>query len=123
MHFDHYPMSPCQDGRKSHGRYQLPLPCRMAWIKDDREMGHFPRQGNDGKIRRVPGRGLEGAYAPLAKHHIRIAAEQNVLCRSEPFLDRCREPTLQDDRPSYFANLGQEVEVLHVARADLEDID
>ena len=104
------------------GADQVPLARCMARVEDDRQMGLLPHQRNDGEVRRVAGRGLEGADAAFAQHHVRIAAQQDILRRTEPLLERAGKAALQDDRLSDLADLGQEIEVLHVPRADLEDV-
>ena len=66
---------------------------------------------------------LEGADAAFAEHDLLIADREDVFRSAEPFVDGAGEAALEQDRAIDLAELAQEVEVLHVPGADLEDVD
>ena len=92
------------------------------WINDDGQMREFLEHGNGVDIGGVACGGFKGADAALAKHDARVAAADDVFACHEHFFDGGRHAALEKDRRASFANGTQEVEVLHVARAELEDI-
>ena len=55
-------------------------------------------------------------------HDVHVAAGEDVFGRKQPLFDRRRDAALQQDRCARVAELTQKREVLHVARADLEDV-
>ena len=77
---------------------------------------------DDGQVRGIACRRLEGTNPPLAEDDVGVAAEQDVFSGAEPFLDGVGKAAFQDHRFSCFADLSQEIEILHVPRADLEDV-
>ena len=58
----------------------------------------------------------------LAERHLVVAARDDVLGGHEPLLDGGGRAALQQHRLADLPELLQEREVLHVARADLEDV-
>ena len=67
--------------------------------------------------------GFVGADAALAQDHVVVAAGQDVLARQQQLLDGGRDAALEQHRLAHLAQLAQQVEVLHVARAHLEAVD
>src|SRR5207247_9628189 len=68
------------------------------------------------------GGGLERPDPALAQNHVGVAAAQDVLRGQEPLFDRGRDAALQEHRLAHVPQLAQQREILHVARADLEDV-
>ena len=66
---------------------------------------------------------VERAYSALAQDYVRVALREKILGRHQPLLERRRDTALEKHRPLQLAQLFQEREVLHVARADLKDVD
>ena len=54
---------------------------------------------------------------------MRVAAGEQVLRRQQPLLERRRDTALQQDRLAHLAHLPQQRVVLHVAGAELIDVD
>ena len=78
--------------------------------------------GNGGQVEEIAGGGVEAADAALAENHVGIAFGQDVFGREQQLLDRGREAALEQDRlPQPAGPLEQRI-VLHVARADLDDV-
>src|SRR5437016_14111882 len=75
----------------------------------------------DGReIERVARRRLEGADAALAEHHLIVSAREEVFGREKPLLYRRRRAALQKHGAARASQSLEQREVLHVARADLE---
>ena len=106
-----------------HGADQGTSPGAVRRIDDDRQMRLLPQDRHGGEVERVAGGGLERANPAFAEDDVRVAGGQHVLGGEQPFLDRRRQATLQQDGAAALAHRLQEREVLHVARADLEDVD
>ena len=73
-------------------------------------------------IHRVARVRFKSADAALAQNHLVISARQNVFRREQPLFERRRNAALQQCRLAQFPDFAQQVEVLHIARADLQDI-
>ena len=58
----------------------------------------------------------------LAEDHLAVALRQDVLGRHQQVLDRRAHPPLQEDGRPGPADLLEQVEVLHVPGADLDDV-
>ena len=64
----------------------------------------------------------EGADAALAEDDVVIPARHDVLGGHEPFLERRRHAALEQHGLLRFRHALEQTEVLHVARADLNDV-
>ena len=74
------------------------------------------------QVERVARVCLERADAALAQDDVRVAGRNDVLGRHQPLLDRGAVAALEHDRPTRLPDRRQERVVLHVARANLEDV-
>src|SRR5579864_1964108 len=95
----------------------------MRRIGRNRQMRQFVHDGNGGNIERIASVGLESAYTALAGDDVVIASRHDVLGGKQEFLDGRGDAALEKDRLLQLAELAQQIEVLHVARADLQDVD
>ena len=84
-----------------------------------RELLHHRNRRDIHGVARV---GLEGADAALAQNHFVIAAGENVFRRQQQFFDGRGNAALQQNRLADLAEFAQQIEVLHVARADLQNV-
>src|SRR5262245_50924082 len=73
-------------------------------------------------IQRVAGIVLKGANAALAENDLTVAARQKVLGGKQPLFDRCGNASFEEHRFAHFSQFAQQIEVLHVARAHLQDV-
>src|SRR5580704_12029037 len=73
-------------------------------------------------IKRVASVGFERANAALAQNDIVVSASHNVLGGEQQLLEGRSDATLEQNRLLNFAQFTQQIEILHVARADLEDV-
>src|ERR1051326_2844691 len=62
------------------------------------------------------------ANAALAEHDLVVSFGHHVLGGEQPLVERRREPAFQQDGDARFAGASQQGKVLHVARADLDDV-
>ena len=83
----------------------------------------FLQHRDRGDVHGIAGIGLIGADAALAEHEIVVSAGENVLGGEQHLFDRGRDAALHQHRRTRMAELAQQIEVLHVARADLEAVD
>ena len=119
MHFDQQAVGAGGHGGAGQGRHHPGLAARMGGIDDDRQMG-LPFQPRDGgHVEHIPVGRFKSADAALAEDDVMVTAGGNVFRRHQPFGDGCRHAALQDHRRFYLADFLQQVEVLHVAGANL----
>ncbi len=105
-----------------HRRNQIGPTGGMAGVDDDRQMALALHVRHRTHVEHVARRILEGTHAALAQHHVGIAFRQDVLRRHQHVLDRGAHAALQQHRLMGLADLLEQVEVLHVAGADLEHV-
>ena len=109
--------------RQGHRRNERSVAGAVAGVDDDRQVRPGAEDGHRREVERVAGRGLEGADAALAQDHVRVAGRQDVLGGQQPLLDRRGQAALEQHRPAALPDRLEQHEVLHVAGADLEDVD
>src|ERR1035437_6613101 len=122
MDFDHQAIGARGHGGARHGSDDVAATRAVRWVGYDRQVGEFLDYGNGGEIEGVAGVGFEGADAALAEDDVVIAAGQDVLGGEQEFLDAGRDAAFEQHGFGLLAELAQEVEVLHIARADLNDV-
>ena len=76
-----------------------------------------------GKIERVARVVVKRADAALAENDVVVAAGHDVFRAHQQLLERVGKPALEQNRLFDRAHLLEQVVVLHVARADLDDVD
>ena len=79
--------------------------------------------GNRGDVERVARVGFEGADAALAEDHVVVAAGEDVFGAEQKFFHRGGHAALEQDGLADFAERAEQMIILHVARADLKNID
>ena len=94
----------------------------MAGVDDDGKVRQLAQHGDRRKIERIAGVGLKGAHAALAENDILVAAGHDVLRAHQPFLVGRGHTALDHHGLFLTAHSLQKVEVLHIARADLNDV-
>src|SRR5262245_61560231 len=105
-----------------HRRHHVAPSGAVARVGDDRQVAELADDRDRRDVEGVARRRLEGADAALAEDDVVVAAAQHVLGRQQPLLDRRRDAALDHHRFADVAELAQQGEVLHVARADLVDV-
>ena len=85
-------------------------------------MREFFENGNGVDVGGVARGSFKSADAALAQHDARVAAADNVFACHQHFFDGGRHAALEKNGRAGFTDGAQQIEVLHVARAELEDI-
>ena len=124
MHFN-YKTVRSDSGRRDGDRVDHPrMPRGVRRIDNDRKMGKSVQKRNYAEIERISQGGLKRPDAALAENHVRIARGDDVFGAHQKFLNRRRHSSLQEDRLlGVCSDLLEKVEVLHVSRANLDDVD
>ena len=78
---------------------------------------------NSRQIERISGVIVKRADAALAENDIAIAAGHDIFRAHQQLLERVGKAALEKDRLFDRAHLLQKIIILHVARADLNDVD
>jgi hypothetical protein len=104
-----------------HRRDEASLSGAVAGVDDNGQVRSLPDNRDSGQVESVTGRAVEGPDAALAQNHLLIALRENVFGGRDPFLDRAGQAALEQHGPVQLPDLAQQVQVLHVARADLND--
>src|SRR5271156_4656458 len=79
--------------------------------------------GDGGNVHRIAGIGFKGADAALAQNEFVVAAGKQVFSGAEQFFKRSGNAAFEQHRLADLAQYAQQIEVLHVARAHLQDVD
>jgi hypothetical protein len=120
--FDDQPVRTGSDRRPCHGR-DLVAPARaMARVGQDGQVTELLHHGNGRDVERIARVALERANPALAQHDIHVAAGQDVLGGQQPLFNRGRDAALQENRRARATEFSQQGKVLHVARANLQDM-
>src|ERR1035437_4382471 len=122
MDFDHQAIGARGQGGARHGSDDVAATRAVRRVGYDRQVGEFLDYGNGGEIEGVAGVGFEGADAALAEDDVVIAAGQDVLGGEQEFFDASRDAAFEQHGFGLLAELAQQVEVLHIARAHLHDV-
>jgi hypothetical protein len=87
------------------------------------EMRKFFDYRDGGDVQRVARVGLERADTALAEDDVVIASGEDVLGAEQQLFHSGGHAALEEHGLADFAEGAEEIIILHVARADLEDID
>ena len=105
-----------------HGVDEVVHTGAMAGIHHHGQVGQLVQHWNRGDIQRVAGGGFESADTALAENDIFVAAGHDVLGAHQQFLDGVGKAALEQDGLADLTQLLEQLEVLHVARANLNDV-
>ena len=94
----------------------------VAGVDDDRQVALALDIGHDRQVEGIAGRILEGANSPLAEDHLPISLGEDVFGRHEQVFHGRAHAAFEEDGLLGAAAFLEQVEVLHVAGADLEDV-
>ena len=122
VHLDEQAVDVQRHGRLAELDDEVGAPAALARIDDDRQVRLLLHDGDGAQVERVARIGLEGANAALAQEHVGVAVREHVLGRQQPFLDLHGHAALEQHRLAAAGRLGDEGEILRVARADLQDV-
>ena len=85
-------------------------------------MGQVVQHRHGGQIQGIAGGGLKSADAPLTQDDLLVALAHNVFCAHQQFLQSVGQSTLEEDGLFGFAQFLQQVKVLHIPGAYLNDV-
>ena len=122
MHFHDQSIRSGGNGDHRERRHQRGPSTGMTRIDDDRQVRLALEHRNRRHVHRVAGGGFVRADATFAQHHVAIALRHDVFGGHQQFGDGSRQPALEQHRTLHFADFGEQREVLHVARPDLQHV-
>src|SRR5690242_13502600 len=123
MDFDEEAIGASGYGGSGHGGNFIAATGAVRRIGDHREMRKFFDDGDSCDVEGVAGVGLEGTDAAFAEDDVVIAAGENVFGTEEKLFHGGGHAALEEDRFADFAESAEKIIILHVAGADLEDVD
>ena len=94
----------------------------MAGVNDNGQVRFFLDDRHGGQVQRVAGRALKRADAALTEDNVLIAAGHDVLGGHDPLLNGIRQAALEQNGLVHLADGLEQLEVLHIARADLHNV-
>src|SRR4051794_5343019 len=107
---------------QGQGEHEIAPPGRVARIHHHGQVRELLEHRHGHQVEREAVARLEGPDAALAQHHLLVALLEDVLRRHQEVLERGRQAALQEHRDVRAPHLGQEREVRHVARAELDHV-
>ena len=122
MHFDQQRVGPGRDGSPAHGRDFVAPPGAVRGISGHGQVRQLFDDGDRRNIQRVARISFKSADAALAQNHLVVAARHDVLGGKQQLFQRGRDAALEQHRLAHFAQFAQQIEILHVARAHLQNV-
>ena len=122
MRLDDDPVRAHRGSRPRQRQHQVAPAGRVRRVDDHRQVRLVLQHRDRAEVERVPRRPLEGLDPALAEDDPLVSLARDVLGRHQQLLDRRRRPALQQDRLVGPPHLGEQHEVLHVPRADLDHV-
>ena len=122
MHFHEQTVRARRHRRARHRRHLIAASGAMRRIGHHRQVRKLFHHRNRGHVERIARVGFEGADAALAQNHFVIAARKNVFGGEQQFLNGRGLAALQQDRLANAPQFAQQIEILHVARAHLQNV-
>ena len=123
MHLDQQRVGSGGNSSARHGRNFVTAAGAVRRVGGDGQVRELVHDRYSGDIQRVAGVGLKSANAALTHDHLVVAAGHQVFGGEQQFFQRGGDAALQQHRFAHFAKFAQQIEVLHVARAHLQDVD
>src|SRR6267378_8582720 len=120
--FDEEAIGANGDGSAGEREYFVALAGTVAGIDEDGQVAALLDGGDDGEVERVARKVGKGADAALAKHDVVVALRHDVFGGHEKFVERGGHAALEEDVLFGAAGALEQREILHVARADLNDV-
>ena len=122
MDFDEEAVGAYGDGGAGEGQDFVALAGAMTGIDENGEVAALFDGGHYGEVEGVAGEIGEGTHAAFAEHDVVVAFGKDVFGGHEEFVEGGRHPAFEKDGKLGAASAFEEGEVLHVARADLDDV-
>ena len=109
-------------GRARQRLDQAPVARRVRRVDDHRQVRVELEPRHRAEVEREARGGLERADPALAQDHLLVALLEDVVGRLQQLVQRRRQPALEQHRLAELAGDLEQRVVLHVARADLDDV-
>src|SRR5712664_38238 len=122
MDFDEQAVGADSDSGARKRQNFVALAGAVAGVDKNGKMAAFFYGGNDGEVERVARKIRERSNAPLAEHDVVIALGEDVLRGHQELVERGGHAALEEYGFLGAAGAFEQREVLHVARADLDDV-
>ena len=122
VHLDHDAVGARGHRCARERQHEIAAPGGVRRVDEHRQMGLALEHRHRREVERVPRRALERLDPALAEDHALVPLLRDVLGRHEELLDGRGRRALEEHRVRHAADLGEEVEVVHVARADLDHV-
>jgi hypothetical protein len=110
------------DSASAEHRDQIGPATPLARINNHRQMRFFLGNGDCGEIQCIPRVGLECPDTAFTEQDVRVTLGKDIFCRKQPLLDPLAHSALEQHWFPALCALNQQLEILGVSRADLEDI-
>src|SRR5207253_5091289 len=123
VHFNDQAIGTGSDGSAGHWWYFVAAASAVRRISEHRQVRKLFDDRDRGDVEGIASVGFERAYAALAQDDVVVAPGENVLGAHQKFFHSGGHAALQENRFSDFTKRAKHVVVLHVTRADLEDVD
>ena len=123
MNFDQQHVRTRRHRGAGHGRHLVANPSAVRRIGSHRKMRELVHDGDRANIQRIARVGFEGANTALAKNDLIVSARHNVFGREQQLFQGRRDASFEQNRLIDFPQFAQQIEILHVARAYLQDIE
>jgi hypothetical protein len=122
MNFDDQTIGPARDSGTRYRQNVLPFTGGMARVEKDRQVSLGFEHRHSVDVGRVAGRGLKSPNPALTEHDAPVAVRDDVFGSHQQVFDGGGHAAFEQDGALGFADGVQQVEVLHVARPDLEHV-
>ena len=111
-------------GNRSQGYWsnQIPLPCAVTGIAYNRKMAESFDHRNSSHVKCETGEGLKASDSTLTENHFLVPTSHHIFGCQQPLFVGRGQTALDHDGLTKLANLIKKVVVLHVPRANLQDI-
>ena len=122
MNFNDETVGPDGNGSLAENFHEIGATAALARIDDDREVG-FELGGGDGpEVEGVARVGFERADTAFAEDDVRVAVGQDVFGGQKPLFEAHAESAFEEDGFAAAGAGDEELEVLRIAGADLQNI-
>ena len=122
VNFDEEAVAADCNRRERQGKYFVALAGAVRRIDHDGQVAAAFYGGNDGEIQSVAREVGESADAAFAESDLIVSFGQNVFGGHEKFVEGGGHAALEEDGLFGAAGTLEQGEILHVARADLDDV-
>src|ERR1051326_3011003 len=106
----------------SHRNYLVAAAGPVRGGSDDRQVRKRLHHGDSGDVHRVSRVALEGPNAALAQNDVVVAPREHIFGAEQQLFNGGGDAALEQYGFANLAELPQQVVILHVARADLQDV-